>query len=363
MQLLSTVNFINWSDNNPVKAGLAFANQPQYWKDFAMIFNSDKLKQRRGGLKSDVQEAEIANAAKGSKNKATAILSYLLKIGFTPTQVADSFAISMGGASMYRNRIKTYEKQGFDKKSAEEKAWLDFTKLSDETQQSGDPALVSQQQRSTAGRLILSFQNTTMQYTRLMKKAGQDLVNGRGDAKTNISKIIYYGAVQNFIFNALSNALFALIPGFEDEEEEDDEAKQRKKDDKSARILHGMMDSLLRGTGIRGAVITTIKNTIRQYFRQEEKGFTANHAYTIVEAANLSPAIGSKLRKINTAIQTKKFENDVIQKRGFDITIDGKFNLSPTYNIIGSLAAATLNIPLDRAISEAQAVSEALGQS
>ena len=360
MQLLSTVNFINWSDNNPVKAGLAFANQPQYWKDFAMIFNSDKLKQRRGGLKSDVQEAEIANAAKGSKNKASAILSYLLKIGFTPTQVADSFAISMGGASMYRNRVKTYEKQGFDKKSAEEKAWLDFTKLSDETQQSGDPALVSQQQRSTAGRLILSFQNTTMQYTRLMKKAGQDLVNGRGDAKTNISKIIYYGAVQNFIFNALSNALFALIPGFEDEEEEDDEAKQRKEDDKSSRILHGMMDSLLRGTGIRGAVITTIKNTIRQYFRQEEKGFTANHAYTIVEAANLSPAIGSKLRKINTAIQTKKFENDVIQKRGFDITIDGKFNLSPTYNIIGSLAAASLNIPLDRAISEAQAVSEAL---
>ena len=360
MQLLSTVNFINWSDNNPVKAGLAFANQPQYWKDFVMIFNSDKLKQRRGGLKSDVQEAEIANAAKGAKNKASAILSYLLKIGFTPTQIADSFAISMGGASMYRNRVKTYQKQGLDQKAAEEKAWLDFTKLSDETQQSGDPALVSQQQRSTAGRLILSFQNTTMQYTRLMKKAGQDLVNGRGDAKTNISKIIYYGAVQNFIFNALSNALFALIPGFEDEEEEDDEAKQRKEDDKSARILHGMMDSLLRGTGIRGAVITTIKNTIRQYFRQEEKGFTANHAYTIVEAANLSPAIGSKLRKINTAIQTKKFENDVIQKRGFDITIDGKFNLSPTYNIIGSLAAASLNIPLDRAISEAQAVSEAL---
>ena len=362
MQLLSTVNFINWSDNNPVKAGLAFANQPQYWKDFVMIFNSDKLKQRRGGLKSDVQEAEIANAAKGAKNKASAILSYLLKIGFTPTQIADSFAISMGGASMYRNRVKTYQKQGLDQKAAEEKAWLDFTKLSDETQQSGDPALVSQQQRSTAGRLILSFQNTTMQYTRLMKKAGQDLVNGRGDAKTNISKIIYYGAVQNFIFNALSNALFALIPGFdnEDDNDDDDEAKQRKEDDKSARILHGMMDSLLRGTGIRGAVITTIKNTIRQYFRQEEKGFTANHAYTIVEAANLSPAIGSKLRKINTAIQTKKFENDVIQKRGFDITIDGKFNLSPTYNIIGSLAAATLNIPLDRAISEAQAVSEAL---
>ena len=54
------------------------------------------------------------------------------------------------------------------------------------------------------------------------------------------------------------------------------------------------------------------------------------------------------------------FENDVIQKRGFDITIDGKFNLSPTYNIIGSLAAASLNIPLDRAVVELQSISESL---
>ena len=210
MQTLSITNFLNWSDNNPLKAGLAFANQPQYWKDFVMIFNSDKLKQRRGGLKSDVQEAEIANAAKGAKNKPQAIISYLLKKGFLPTQIADSFAISMGGASMYRNRVNTYKKQGLDQKAAEEKAFLDFSKISDETQQSGDPALVSQQQRSVAGRLILAFQNTTMQYTRLMKKSAQDLINGRGDAKTHISKIVYYGAVQNFIFNALSTSFIAL---------------------------------------------------------------------------------------------------------------------------------------------------------
>ena len=86
-------------------------------------------------------------------------------------------------------------KQGLDVKEAEAKAFEDMSKLSDEAQQSGDPALVSQQQRSVAGRLILSFQNTTMQYTRLMKKAGQDLVNRRGDPKTHISKILYYGAL------------------------------------------------------------------------------------------------------------------------------------------------------------------------
>ena len=94
LQLLSTSNFLNWSDNNPVKAAAAFANQKQYWKDFSTLFNSDKLKQRRGGLRADVNEAEIANEAANSKNKATAALSWLLKKGFTPTQIADSFAIA-----------------------------------------------------------------------------------------------------------------------------------------------------------------------------------------------------------------------------------------------------------------------------
>ena len=33
LQLISNINFINWSDNNPIKAAQAFANQKQYWKD------------------------------------------------------------------------------------------------------------------------------------------------------------------------------------------------------------------------------------------------------------------------------------------------------------------------------------------
>ena len=358
LQTISSINFINWSDNNPLKAGLAFANQPQYWKDFTMLFNSDKLKQRRGGLKSDVQEQEIANAAKNAKDKASAAVSYLLKIGFTPTQIADSFAIAAGGATFYRNRVKTYLKEGMSQEDAEAKAFLDFSKISDESQQSGDPALVSQQQRSVAGRLILSFQNTPMQYTRLMKKAAQDLINGRGDAKSNISKIAYYGAVQNIIFSALQNAAFALIPGFDDEDEADEE-REATQNKKATRMLNGMTDTILRGTGIYGAVVSTIKNTILKFLEQDKKGYKADHTYTIIEAANIAPPIGSKLRKIYSGIQTNKFDKDVIAKHPWDVTIDGKFNLSPTYSIIGNVASATLNIPLDRAIMETQAITEA----
>ena len=365
LQTLSTANFINWSDNNPLKVALAFANQPQYWSDFAMIFNSDKLKERRSGLQTDVNQAEIANEAKGAKNKAGAVIAYLLKIGFTPTQIADSFAIAAGGASFYRNRVNTYLKDGMEQKAAEKQAFEDFSKTADEAQQSSDPYLVSQEQRSPLGRLVLAFQNTPMQYTRLMKKSMQDLANGRGDAKTHISKIIYYGAVQNFIFSALQSALFSIIPGFDEEDESEMTEKElekleRKNDQRTLRIINSMTDSILKGSGVRGAALATIKNTITEYFKQEEKGFTADHTYTILQALSLSPPIGSKARKLYSAIQTKKFERDTLAARGFDVTADGKLNLSPAYSIIGSLASAIGNVPLDRVVDELNSIVEAM---
>ena len=54
LQTISTVNFINYGDNNPLAVAKTFANQPQFWKDFSFIFNSDMLKQRRAGLQIDV---------------------------------------------------------------------------------------------------------------------------------------------------------------------------------------------------------------------------------------------------------------------------------------------------------------------
>ena len=39
LQTISAINFVNWSDNNPLKAGAALANAPHYAKDFAYIFN------------------------------------------------------------------------------------------------------------------------------------------------------------------------------------------------------------------------------------------------------------------------------------------------------------------------------------
>jgi len=347
LQTISFINFINWTDNNPLKVAQTILNFPQFAEDFAMIFNSDMLKQRRKGLQTDVSASEIANQAATSKNKVKAMISHLLKKGFVLTQMADSFAISLGGASFYRNRYNTYIKQGLSEADAKSKAFNDFQETSEVSQQSARPDLISQQQAGPLGRLILSFQNTPMQYTRLIKKAALDLANNRGDRKTNISKILYYGAVQNFIFTALQSALFALM--FTDEEEE-------KEKERYANLVNNMADTILRGTGVYGAAASTIKNVALEFIKQEKKGWRADHAYTMLDAINISPPIGSKARKIYGATQTMKFNRDEIKEKGFSLD-------NPAYEAVGNVVSATVNVPLDRAIRITNNTKEALNKN
>jgi hypothetical protein len=331
LQTISAANYMNWSDNNPAKAAAAFANQPQFWKDFSNIFNSDYLKQRRSGNQRGINEAELSEAVAGSDNKAKTAIAWLLKKGFTPTQIADSFAISMGGSTFYRNRINKYVKDGMSQKDAEAKAWLDFQETTEVNQQSARPDMISQQQASPLGRLILAFQNTPMQYARIMNKATRDLVNGRGDYKTHISKIAYYGIAQSIIFGALQSALYASLG--DDEEEEFDKKKER--------ILNQMVDSWLTGIGYGGKAIGTVKNTIMEYLEQRDKGFQSDHAYTLLTLLSFSPPIGSKLRKIYSSIQTEEFNRGVFSKRGF--TLD-----NPAWSGIGNVIEGVTNIPLGR---------------
>ena len=344
LQTISTVNFLNWSDNNIFKASAAFANGPQFWKDFAMLFNSPQLKQRRAGIQIDVSASELSRAFSERKGTPQGVINWLLEKGFTPTRIADSFAIAMGGASFVRNRINTYIKQGLSEANAMEKAMLDFQEIAEETQQSSREDLVSQQQASVLGRIILAFQNVTMQYTRLTKKALSDLVNGRGDTKTNISKILYYGMVQNIIFASLQSALAMMMWGDDEEEIEN----------KTKRTLNSALDSFLRGTGIYGAIISTIKNTVIQHDIQKKlPGWKREDGKTILEIINLSPPIGSKLRKIWHAIKTEQYNKGVSEELGLRIE-------NPTLWKWASVIEAATNIPTERVVKKANNLEEAI---
>lgn len=345
LQTLSIVNFVNWTDNSPIAAAKAFANQKQFWADFAMLFNSDFLKQRRSGLKNDINADEIASAAATATNKSKAVLAAILKAGFLPTQMADSFAIAMGGASFIRNRINRYKKEGMSELEAKKQAFLDFQETAEENQQSSRPDRVSQQQASPLGRIILAFANTPMQYARLTKKSFLDLINRRGDPKTNLSKLMYYTFVQNAIFSALQSALFAGL--FEDED--DDQLEERE-----VKIANSMLDTFLRGSGIYGAILSTSKNVLLEIKKQNDSDrpdFTKAAQKTL----DLSPPLSSKMRKLMSAGRAFSYKKTREKMTGYGLD-------NPAYYAGGQIVSAVTNIPLDRAIKKADNIRVAIDE-
>ncbi|MCP4326456.1 MAG: hypothetical protein GY787_32410, partial [Alteromonadales bacterium] len=346
LQTISAVNFINWGDNNIVAAGKAFANQKQYWKDFMSLMNSDYLVQRRNGLKINVSESEIADAVKDSKNKPRAAIAFLLSKGFVMTRFADSFAIASGGATFYRNRIKKYIKEGMDQKLAEEKAFDDFRALAEENQQSSDPSKISMQQASAAGRVILAWANTPMQYARIQKRSAQDLIAGRGDWRTHVSKIAYYGFVQNLIFNALQQALFAI--GFGDDDEDEDPKKKARADKKIARVANGMIDSQLKGLGIAGTAVSAVKNMIVKLYDEHGKK-TPEYEAASVEALGFSPPLNSKYRKLVGGLKSFSWNRKEMKEKGFSLD-------NPAYLAGAQIISAFTNVPVDRVVKKANNV-------
>ena len=339
LQLISSVNFVNHSFNNPIQAARAFANQKQYWKDFMEIMNSDMLKQRRAGLQINVTEAELAAAASGQKNKGKAALAWILKQGYIPTKICDSFAIASGGATYYRNAIRKYMKEGLSKAEAEKKAWVDFQAIAERTQQSSRPDLLSAQQVSVGGRIILPFANTPMQMNRIMMKELLDIKNGRykgfvgdGSITNKMSKIGYYGFVQSAIFAGLQSGLFALMLN-----SDDDTLKAEKK----VYAANTMADSFLRGMGIPGAVLAGVKNAILEFQKQNDRSWGADYDEVTEDLLNISPTVGSKVSKLDAAGNTYMYNKKEILKDG--LTLDGPALEGLTMGI-----EAIANIPVNR---------------
>ena len=355
LQTISAVNFIDFGSNNVFKAAKAFANQPQYWKDFMELMNSEFLVERRNGLKLNVSESEIADAAATSKNKAKAAVAYILQKGYLPTQFADSFAIASGGATFYRNRIDALMKEGMSEADAKKQAFLEFREIAEESQQSSRPDRVSQQQASVLGRLILAFQNTPMQMNRLGKKAFLDLKNRRKrpgmtqfqSDMSNASRVTYYFAVQSAIFSALQQALFALA--FDDEEEEAEKERYYN-------VANGMLNTFLNGTGIVGVAASTLISVGRKVYKESAKEGQfpgPNYEDAANEMLNFSPPIDIKLSKLRQAGLTWKYEGYKHDEANWGID-------DPAYKSAAYVISGLTNVPLDRLISKSENVRSAI---
>lgn len=348
LQLLSIVNFTNFTDNNILnQAKLIIGNPRQYGRDFAFLANSDFIKQRISGLKNDVNADDIAQAAEDSKNPVRAFLATLLKAGFLPTQAADATAIITGGAAFYRNRANKYIKEGLSQKEAEDKAFLDFQEIAEETQQSSRDDRISKVQAGGLGRIVFAFANTSMQYARLVKKASLDLVNGRGDWKENMSKILYYGAIQNIIFAYLQQAVFAVAGG----ELDDDEEEQ-----KYLRAANSVADSLLRGSGLPGAILSTVKNIVVEAFNQMEQD-RPQMWRAGMQATTLSPPINAKVRQFVNATNRLGYKStwEDMEKKGLSLE-------NPAFQIGAEYVSAVTNAPTNRALRKIENLQAATAE-
>ena len=177
-----------------------------------------------------------------------------------------------------------------------------------------------------------------MQYTRIQKRAVQDLANKRGDWKANISKILYYGVVQNLWFNAMQQGLFAL--GFGDDE------INKNEETKIVNTANGMADSILRGTGFTGMTVSVLKNTIIDLYRRSYKE-RPNYRDAWIKLLEFSPAVKSKFSKLKSAawpFDTKKGKEEIVEK-GFSLD-------NPAYESLAKVISAATNIPLDRLYSK-----------
>lgn len=354
LQTISMVNFLNWTDNNIAAAGATVVNNPKnFAKTFMEIMNSDFLKQRRSGLQINIEEAEIAAALQNSRNPYTLMWSKLVQLGYTPTKFADSFAIAIGGTPFYINRTKTYLKQGLPEGEAKKKAFEDFRLLAETHQQSSRQDKVSNIQTGLTGRFTYAFNGAPFQFSREFKKAILDIAYKRGDFKTNVSKAVYYGSVQNILFYGLQQALFAAMF---DEEEMERSGKRRKET-----FTNTMLDGFLRTAGIKGAVIAMVKNAVMAYLKEEKKGFQGDPSKITQAIADISPALGSKHRAIVGGYRARKYLLNTKEGRKQVEAANGFFD-NPLYHANARIFGGVTNLQTNRVMSKVDNVQTALNR-
>ena len=165
---------------------------------------------------------------------------------------------------------------------------------------------------------------------------------------SNAARITYYFAIQNAIFYTLQTALFAMM--FDDDEEDNNKLFLKKKE----RLINGSIDSVLRGSGLIGGVVATLKNVAIAFARQRDVKYNPDESAVALEALNLSPVLGIKLRKIVNAEKTLNYNKKVIKEmETFDID-------NPQWSAVTNYTEAITNVPLNRLYNKTQNVRQAL---
>jgi len=137
---------------------------------------------------------------------------------------------------------------------------------------------------------------------------------------------------------------------FGDDEEDNNNLFLKKRE----RLINGSIDSVLRGTGLIGGVVATLKNVAIAFARQRNVKYNPDESAVMLEALNLSPVLGIKGRKIVNAEKTLNYNKKVIDEMK-TLDID-----NPQWSAVTNYTEAFTNLPLNRLYNKTQNVRQAL---
>jgi len=313
---------------------------------------------------SSIEIDALRNSEFGDKDvtqNASHFISSTLSKGYYFTSKADVFAIKLGGAPYYMAKRNEFYAEniasGMEKtkayEDAKDRALKKTYEVANKTQQSSNLDRVSAEQKDPLSRLVLTFGTVSMQYNREMISAARDIRNGRGDLSNNLAKIVYYGTIQNVIFQTISAAMGA-IGG------EDDEVK-------GATIINRSIDSLLKGFGVYGVAASAAKNGLYDFYSYVKRKQNENG-----ELSNADKKALEELANINFDKKTYKEPKEVILNTVSSISpaIGGKIKQSVglfyqagngeyTKAVLNSINFAS-NVPADRLLDLTDAFNEDL---
>jgi hypothetical protein len=125
-------------------------------------------------------------------------------------------------------------------------------------------------------------------------------------------------------------------------DDEDGDKQAEKFLEKKERVINGAIDTILRGSGIYGVAVSTLKNMVIKFLEQREPNYNKDESGVLMELLNFSPVLGIKARQIVNAEKTINYNESIISEMK---TFDAE---NPMWSAVTNYTQALTNLPANR---------------
>ena len=134
------------------------------------------------------------------------------------------------------------------------------------------------------------------------------------------------------------------------------EIEQKKKINAELNTINSMLDTSLKGLGLYGQVLSTVKNAGFRAYIESNKDNPNYKGAVPAALLGISPGLSVKYSQISRGIGTFQYNAEEIRERGL-----GDFN-NPAYMGTADIIAGVTNIPLNRLLTKLKNMQNALNE-